>query len=83
MNGPLADDYWKVAEKENNTLESMGTWDVVEHNDDMNVINGNWAFKCKQFLNGTAKKFIACVCACGDQQVERNDFFETYAPGVQ
>ncbi|KAL7460583.1 hypothetical protein ACHAXS_001034, partial [Conticribra weissflogii] len=37
----------------------MGAWDVVEHEDDMNVINGTWAFKCKQFPNGTVKKFKA------------------------
>ncbi len=37
----------KIDEKEIITLEGMGAWDVVEHEDDMNVINGTWAFKCK------------------------------------
>ena len=60
MNGPFADEYWKAAEKEIITLEGMGAWDVVEHEDDMNVINGTWAFKCKQFPNGTVKMFKAC-----------------------
>ncbi len=35
------------------------------------------------FPNGTAKKFKACFCAHGDQQLERIDFFETYATVVQ
>ncbi len=44
-----------MAEKEIVTLEGMGAWDVVEREDDMNVINGTWAFKCMQFSNGTVK----------------------------
>ncbi len=36
-------------------MERMGAWDVVECEDDMNVINGTWAFKCKQFPYGTLK----------------------------
>ncbi len=55
MNGPFADEYWKAAEKEIITLEGMGAWDVVKRVDNMNVINGTWAFKCKQFPNGTVK----------------------------
>ncbi len=72
-----------MAEKEIITLEEMGAWDVVEREDDMNVINETWAFKCKWFPNGTVKKFKARFCAHGDQQLEGIDFFETYAPVVQ
>ncbi len=46
----------------------------------MNVI---WAFKCKQFPNGTVKKFKARFCACRDLQLEGIDFFATYGPFVQ
>ena len=56
---------------------------MVERKDDMNVISGTWAFKCKRFPNGTVKKFKARFCARGDQQLEGIDFFETYAPVVQ
>ncbi len=45
MNGLFANEYWKAAKKEIIILEGMGAWDVVEHEDDMNVINGNLAFK--------------------------------------
>ncbi len=51
--------------------------------DDMNVIHGTLAFKCKRFPNSTAKKFKAHFCTHGDQQLEGIDFFETYAPDVQ
>ncbi len=47
MDGPYADEYWKAAENEIDNLEEICAWDVVEHNDDMSVINGTWAFKCK------------------------------------
>ena len=56
---------------------------MVEREDDTNVINGTWAFKCKRFPNGTVKKFKARFCARGDQQLEGIDFFDTYAPIVQ
>ncbi len=41
----------------------------------MNVMNGTWAFKCKLFAKGTVKKFKACFCACGDQQLLLIEFF--------
>jgi hypothetical protein len=61
-------------------LESIDAWDVVEREDDMNVINSTWAFKCKQYPDGLIKKFKARFCAQGDQQLEGIEFFETYAP---
>ncbi len=33
MNGPFADEYWKAAEREIVTLEGMGEWGMVEHED--------------------------------------------------
>ncbi len=39
----------------------------------MNAINGTWAFKCKQFPNGTVK----------DQQLEGIEIVETFAPIVK
>ncbi len=70
MNRPFADELWKLAERELDTFEGMGACNVVEHRDDMKVINGTWAFKCKQFRNVTMKKFKACFYACGEQQLE-------------
>ncbi len=83
MNGPFAVEYWKATEKEIDTLEGMDTWDVVEHEDDVNVIIRTWVFKGKQFPNGTVKKFKARFCACEVQQLDGINFFETYSPVVQ
>jgi hypothetical protein len=49
----------------------------------MNVLPSTWAFKIKQFPDGTVKKFKARFCACGDRQKEGINFFETWAPVVQ
>ncbi len=83
MNGPFTDEYWKAAERELFPWKEWvhGMW--LSMKNDMNVINGTWAFKCKQYLNGTMKKFKAGFCAHGNQQLEGIDFFETYAPIVQ
>ena len=83
MKGPFADEYWKAACKEIQTLEDMNAWDVVDRPDGKNVIESTWAFKLKQFPDGLVKKFKARFCARGDQQLEGIDFFETYAPVVQ
>ncbi len=83
MNGPFSTEYWKAAKNEINILEGMGTWDGVKCKNDMSVIIGTVAIKWKRFLNGTVKKFKALIFACGDQQLEKLNFFETYAPVVQ
>jgi hypothetical protein len=45
--------------------------------------HSTWAFKCKRYPDGLIKKFKACFCARGDQQIIGFDFFKTYAPVVQ
>ncbi len=81
--GDFADEYWEAMRVEIKTLESMGAWEVVEREEDMNVIRSTWAFKCKRYPDGLIKKFKARFCARGDMQLEGIDFFETYAPVVQ
>ena len=76
----FADEYWKAAVTEIETLENMNAWDVIDRPVDKNVLGGTWAFKVKRFLDGLIKKFKARFCARGDQQIEGVDFFETYAP---
>ena len=45
MNGPFADNFWKAAVTEIETLEGMGAWDIVDRQPEMNVIDLTWAFK--------------------------------------
>ena len=63
MKGPFADEYWKAACKEIQTLEDMNAWDVVDRPDGKNVIESTWALKLKRFPDGLVKKFKARFCA--------------------
>ena len=83
MKGPFAEEFWKAAVVELETLEGMGAWEIVDQTDGMHVIDSTWAFKLKRYPDGLIKKFKARFCARGDQQIEGIDFFETYAPVVQ
>jgi len=83
MKSPFADEYWKAAVKEIETLEKMGVWEVVGRPEGANVIDYTWSFTIKRFPDGLIKKFKACFCVCVDQQVHGIDFFENYAPVVQ
>ena len=83
MDSEFAEEFWRAAVTEIETLEAMGAWEVVDKTDEMNVIDSTWAFKIKRYPDGLIKKFKGRFCARGDQQIEGIDFFETYAPVVQ
>lgn len=83
MRGPFADEYYKAAEVEVETLENINAWDVVERDVATNILPGTWTFKCKRYPDGSVKKFKARFCARGDRQKEGIDFTETYAPVAQ
>ena len=61
----------------------MDAWGVVDRPEDMNILEGIWAFKLKRFPDGMIKKFKTRHCVRGDQQLEGIYFFETYAPVIQ
>ena len=83
MKGEFADEFWKAACLEIETLEGMEAWEVVDEKEDMNVIDSTWAFKVNRFPDGLIKKFKARFCVRGDQQIYEQDFFNTYASVVQ
>jgi len=55
MNGPDRDGYYKAAQIELDTLESMDTWEVVPQESWMNILPTTWAFKCKRYPDGTIR----------------------------
>ena len=65
------------------TTEGMGSWDLVDCEDDMNVIRSTWYFKLKQYPDGLIKKLKDRLCAHGNMHIEGKYFFETYAHVVQ
>ena len=75
MNGPYAEEYWKAAQIEIETLEKIKAWTVVPRTDDItNVLPSTWAFKVKRYPDGTIKKFKGRFCARGDKQIQGIDF---------
>ncbi len=83
MNGPFVQEYWDAAYVENETLEKMNAWDVVECTPDMNMIPSIWAFKFTCFPDGIITKFKAQFCVRVDCQIEGVNYFKTYAHAVQ
>ena len=81
--GSFADEYWKVAITEIETVEAMNTLELVDHTEDMNVLLSTWALKLKSSLDGLIKKFKALFYVRVDQQIEGIDFFETNASVTQ
>ena len=60
----------------------MNAWEVVDHTEEMNVLQSTWAFKVKRFPDELIESFKTQFCARGDQQIEDIDFFETSAPVI-
>ena len=68
-NGPFPDKYRKAACNEIETLEVMGSWDVVDHEYVMNVIRLTWYFKLKPYPDGLIKNYKARFCDRGDMKL--------------
>ena len=48
MKSQFADNHWKAAVTEIQTLENMDVWDVVDKPGGKNLIDGTWTLKVKQ-----------------------------------
>ena len=82
MNGPNSEGFWKACEKELDTVEKMGVWEVVKKQHWMNTLPSTWAFKVKRYPDGLMHGLKSRFCCRGDRQIEGVDFFDTCAPVV-
>jgi hypothetical protein len=82
-NSPDAAGFMKAMEIEINTLIQMQAFIVVDKQPWMNVVSSVWAFKWKRYPDGSIRKLKARIYACGFEQIEGVDYFETFAPLVQ
>ena len=62
------------------SLEGARTWNLVEHQNGVNVIGCKWVFKIKRNANGEIEKYKAQLVAKGYLQIQGVDYDETYAP---
>eukprot|EP00957_Ditylum_brightwellii_P014729 1110292-Ditylum_brightwellii.AAC.1 len=82
MNGPDTDGFKDKMDEELGTLTDMKSWIIVKRRPEMNVFGSTWAFRIKQFSNGTINKLKVRLCICGNQQTEGVNVFNTFAPVV-
>ena len=77
----LEDPNWKAAmDKEYQSLEDNGVWELVPAPKDKGIISGKWHFAHKLDNMGNVVKFKARFVARGFTQTPGIDFHETYSP---
>ena len=64
-------------------LVSQGTWTLVPHSVDANIVTCKWVFVVKYHSNGTIARHKACLVACGFTQAYDIDYTETFSPIVR
>ena len=82
MASPEAAGFIKATETEVTTLAALKVYELFLQPIGINVISGVWAFKRKQYPNGSVQKLKARYCARGFEEQEAIDYFETFAPVV-
>ncbi|KAM1038499.1 hypothetical protein FF1_033179 [Malus domestica] len=60
-------------------LQSTGTWDLVPHNSNYNLVGCKWVFKVKHKPDGTIERYKARLVAKGFHQHEGLDFSKTFS----
>lgn len=70
----------KAIEEELKLLREMGTWEVVERPEGVNVVGSKWVFKAKKDAAGNVVRYKARLVAQGFSQVPGVNYFDTYAP---
>jgi hypothetical protein len=78
LNGPCAEEFWKAMDSEIASLESKGTWKVVDRSsmpNDTKPVPGTWAQRIKRLPGGDLNKFKSRWCCRGDlQHYEGNSY---------
>lgn len=71
LNGPHAEHFWQAMDAEIASLESKGTWEIVERSSipsGMKAVPGTWVQRIKRLPNGELNKFKSRWCCRGDLQ---------------
>ncbi|MBW0584966.1 hypothetical protein O181_124681 [Austropuccinia psidii MF-1] len=80
LNSPEKD-LWLVAiNKELESMNALGVWDVVELDASFKLVGTTWVFKVKKDHLGHITEYKARLCAQGFTQSAGVDFNQTYAP---
>jgi Reverse transcriptase (RNA-dependent DNA polymerase) len=86
LTGPHSDEFWKAMKSEIESLESMGTWDVVPRTSmpkGAKAIPSTCAFQIKRFPDGRLNKFKTRWCVMGNRMEKGVHYFKhAYSPLV-
>jgi hypothetical protein len=75
---------WKeVVDRELDSFDKAGTWDVVDKVEGGKEVGRRWVFKVKRLADGSINKFKAQLVAQGITQRPGFDFDKTYIPVIR
>ena len=80
MHLPQSEEWFKAEAKEITSLESRGTWEIVPHPKDTNVISCKWVYRVKYGADSEVTHYKARLVARGFTQIHGLDYSETFAP---
>ena len=69
LSGPHAEEFWAAMDAEINSLESKGTWTVIDRSSvpsHAKVVPATWVQRIKRHPDGRLNKFKSRVCYRGD-----------------
>lgn len=70
-------------QEEFNALQTQGTWVLIPHPCDKNVIGSKWVYKVKRNSDGSLSRYKARLVAQGFSQEKCLDYIETFSPDVR
>jgi hypothetical protein len=75
---------WRTAmQKELDSLQEMGTWELVPAPMGKNIVDCKWIFRYKYDENGNVNRYKARLVAKGFSQEYGIDYLETFSPVVR
>ena len=83
MELPNAQEWWKAAQAECDSLIENETWEVVPLPEGRKTVSCKWVFKVKQDKDGNIDRYKGRLVVREFSQEDGIDYFETFSPVVR
>ena len=83
MESPNAQDWWKAAQAECDSLIENETWEVVPLPEGRKTVSCKWVFKVKHDKDGNIDRYKGRLVVREFSQEDGIDYFETFSPVVR